>query len=195
MPKKKSSGLLAILFLGLIIAAVIAVYRTSEPGHNSSGGVDSEGTSRVSLPRLGPAEIYPDQNRTPGATNPAITQENIHENICNRDWSTKSIRPPAHYTNTLKLEQIREYGHEDDRLRDYEEDHLIPLELGGSPDDSRNLWPEPYDTSIPDGGAKAKDRVESFLHKQVCSGRISLGDAQLEIVNDWYRVYESLPAE
>ena len=28
-------------------------------------------------------------------------------------------------------------------LRDYEYDHLVPLELGGAPNDPRNLWPEP----------------------------------------------------
>ncbi|HWF38572.1 MAG TPA: hypothetical protein VG322_08640 [Candidatus Acidoferrales bacterium] len=147
------------------------------------------------MARVGPADIYPDRTRTPGATNPAVTQENIYENICNPNWSTRFIRPPVHYTNQLKLEQIREYGDTDGNPRDYEEDHLIPLELGGDPEDPRNLWPEPYDTSIPDGGAKSKDRVESFLHKQVCSGSIALRYAQTEIATDWYRVYQSLPGD
>lgn len=195
MSRRKSSGFLTVLLLIIIFAGVIAVYRAHQPADNGAGGAGAKDASRAALPRVGPPDIYPDRTRTPGATNPAITQENVYENICNRDWSTKSVRPPAHYTNTLKLEQIREYGDADDNPHDYEEDHLIPLELGGSPDDPRNLWPEPYDTSIPDGGAKSKDRVESFLHKQVCSGGISLRDAQLEIANDWYRVYESLPAE
>jgi hypothetical protein len=95
----------------------------------------------------------------------------------------------VNYTNRLKTEQIREYADADTTPRDYEEDHLIPLELGGNPKDPRNLWPEPYDTSIPNGGARYKDKVENYLHNQVCSGNLTLDQAQKEIVNDWYRVY------
>ena len=104
-------------------------------------------------------------------------------------WSTKSIRPASTYTNHLKIEQIREYGYFDVALRDYEEDHLIPLELGGNPTDPNNLWPEPYESSIPDGGARFKDKVENYLHMQVCAGSVTLEEAQKEIAEDWYRVY------
>ena len=51
--------------------------------------------------RIGPAEIYPDPVRTPGAVNPQVTQQNIKDNICNRQWSTKQIRPPAHFRKSL----------------------------------------------------------------------------------------------
>ncbi len=44
--------------------------------------------------RIGPADIYPDPERTPGAANPGVTQQNIRYNICNRQWTTKQIRPP-----------------------------------------------------------------------------------------------------
>jgi hypothetical protein len=138
---------------------------------------------------VGPADIYPDPSRTPGATNPEITQQNIRTTICNPRWSTKSIRPEASYTNRLKVEQINEYGYSDSKLRDYEEDHFIPLELGGNPTDPKNLWPEPYETSIADGGAHAKDKVENYLRAEVCSGSLTLEQAQREITEDWYRVY------
>lgn len=137
----------------------------------------------------GPADIYPDPLRTPGAINPDITQGNIRETICNPRWSTRSIRPRTSYTNRLKVQQIGEYGYTRSRLRDYEEDHFIPLELGGNPTDPRNLWPEPYSTSIPDGGARTKDKVETYLHAEVCSGSLTLQQAQSEITQDWYRVY------
>lgn len=42
--------------------------------------------------------------------------------------------------------------------------------------------------SIPDGGARSKDRVESYLHRQVCSGSFPLQQAQREIATDWYRI-------
>jgi hypothetical protein len=68
----------------------------------------------------------------------------------------------------------------------YELDHLIPLELGGCPDCQENLWLEPYD---PRPGARQKDRVENFLHREVCSGAMPLEDAQKAIASDWYKIY------
>jgi hypothetical protein len=141
--------------------------------------------------RLGPDDIYPRADLTPGAANPDVTQENLAQTICNPRWSTKSIRPREEYTNRLKHEQIEEYHDTDTDPRDYEEDHLIPLEVGGNPNDPKNLWPEPYRTSMPDGGAKDKDKVENYLHDQVCLGRMPLADAQRAIATDWYKVYVS----
>ena len=95
------------------------------------------------------------------------------------------------YTNRLKREGVEQYGYSDRDMRDYEEDHLIPLEIGGNPTDPKNLWPEPYHPSIDDGSAHAKDKVENYLHDEVCSGRMSLQDAQRAIVSDWYAIYLS----
>jgi hypothetical protein len=107
---------------------------------------------------------------TPGALNPNVTQANIHETICVRGW-TKTVRPPVEYTNALKVEQMRKYGETGDPS-DYQEDHLISLELGGDPRDPRNLWPEPYPR------AAKVDTIENELNAQVCSGELSLADAQ-----------------
>jgi hypothetical protein len=107
---------------------------------------------------------------TPGALNPDVTQANIHETICVRGW-TKTIRPPVEYTNALKVKQMRDYGLSGDPA-DFQEDHLISLELGGDPRDRRNLWPEPYPR------AAAVDRIENDLNAKVCSGELSLADAQ-----------------
>lgn len=143
------------------------------------------------MKRAGPADIYPNASLTPGATNPGVTQANIGETICNPHWSTKTIRPPEEYTYRLKRDQFAQYGDVDTKSGDYEEDHLIPLELGGNPTDPKNLWPEPYATSIPDGGAKYKDKVESYLRERVCDGAMPLAEAQHEIATDWYQVYVS----
>lgn len=69
--------------------------------------------------------------------------------------------------------------------KDYEVDHLISLELGGS-NDIKNLFPQNYAGPY---GAHQKDLVENWLHRQVCSGKISLKDAQTEISTDWVSVY------
>jgi len=135
--------------------------------------------------RVGPTWAYPDARRTPGFANPNITQANIGENICNPEWSTASIRPPLSYTTKLKRQQMQQWGIPGTSA-DYEEDHFISLELGGSPTDPRNLWPEPYG---PKPGAREKDAVENYLHKQVCSGAMTLAQAQRAITTDWYKVY------
>ena len=88
-------------------------------------------------------QALPDPDRTPGTVNPAVTQDNIDATICVRGWA-KSVRPPERYTETLKRKQIEEYGYTNHYLSSYEEDHLVPLELGGSPTNPRNLWPEPH---------------------------------------------------
>lgn len=132
------------------------------------------------------APDLPDPHRTPGAIDPAITQANVGETICNRDWSTRYLRPPEDYTYKLKRYQLRIWGYRDRRTRDYEEDHLISLELGGAPSSPRNLWPEHWRGRC---GAHAKDRVENALHWAVCEGRISLRQAQREIASDWIDAY------
>jgi hypothetical protein len=123
----------------------------------------------------------PDPVCTPGITNPEVTQENIFQTICVPGW-TRTIRPPTSYTIALKLRQMVEYGIQDLPPSAVEEDHLIPLAVGGHPTDPRNLWPEPWDG--PDG-AHAKDRVENALHRLVCSGQMSLEEAQRRIRTDW----------
>jgi hypothetical protein len=133
----------------------------------------------------------PDSSCQPGATNPDVTQSTINSTICVSGW-TSSVRPPTSYTNPLKVQQIAEYGYRDTSTADYEEDHLIPLELGGAPRDPRNLWPEPrYDA----GGATAadKDTVENALKKEVCAGTMTLAAAQKIMATDW-RQGQSLPA-
>jgi hypothetical protein len=54
----------------------------------------------------------------------------------------------------------------------FQEDHLVSLELGGHPTDPRNLWPEPIER------AREVDQVENELNDAVCSGRMSLEEAQ-----------------
>lgn len=65
----------------------------------------------------------------------------------------------------------------------HEYDHLIPLELGGAPNDTRNLWPEPG------GSPNPKDRLEDRLRREVCARRVSLAAARREIARDWVTAY------
>jgi hypothetical protein len=132
----------------------------------------------------------PDPDCTPGVTNPNITQSNINENICKQGWTgvnpytgqqakgTATLRPPTSYSGKLKAIQMKEYGLKKP-IGSYEEDHLISLQLGGNPVDPRNLWPE-FPKSV-----NQKDVFEGFLKRQVCSGVITLAEAQRDIATDW----------
>ncbi|GAA1990891.1 hypothetical protein [Catenulispora subtropica] len=123
----------------------------------------------------------PDSACTPGAYNPNVTQSTIGSTICVSGWTT-TVRPPTSYTNALKAQGIIDYGYSDTSMADYEEDHLVPLELGGDPRDPANLWPEPhYGTP----NSSTKDGVETKLKNAVCAGRITLASARSAIKTNW----------
>jgi hypothetical protein len=117
-----------------------------------------------------PPPYYADPARTPGVLNPEVTQATIRSTICVHGW-TRTVRPSSTYTGDLKLRQMAEYGVRGSPSG-YQEDHLISLELGGDPVDPRNLWPQPRPW------ADRVDRVENELNDAVCSGRLTLAEAQ-----------------
>jgi hypothetical protein len=92
-------------------------------------------------------------------------------------------------TGPLKQQLMGAYGFAGRDPSAYELDHLISLELGGAPRDPANLWPEASD---PRPGFHEKDQAENYLHKQVCSGAMSLRQAQSAIATDWRTVYRQL---
>jgi hypothetical protein len=141
---------LDVLLAALLVAAVAVVF--------------------VALKQHETAAILADPARTPGVLNPDVTQANIRSTICKRGW-TSTIRPPVEYTDALKRKQMRQYG-ETGPMSDYQEDHLISLEVGGSPSDPRNLWPEPYPR------AAEMDKIENQLNAEICDGRLTLAQAQ-----------------
>lgn len=144
----------------------------------------------VSVPhaggKAGPPNLYPDPAKTPGALDAAVTQDNIHQTICVKGY-TDTVRPPTSYTNRVKTQSLADYGFSGPPSQ-YELDHFIPLELGGCARCVSNLWPESWGDAS-ELGAHAKDKVENYLHRQVCSDAMSLAEAQREIRDDWYAVY------
>lgn len=132
------------------------------------------------------ASDLPDSSLTPGAIDPNVTQQNIQSTVCVKGY-TKKVRPPASYTNKLKKRQISQYDYSDRNPKHYEEDHLIPLSIGGNPTDPANLWPEPR---LSEWGASKKDDLEFTLYKMVCQNKVSLKEAQEEISSDWISAYK-----
>jgi hypothetical protein len=84
-----------------------------------------------------PKPIIPNPKLTPGDAFEVTVQD-----ICVPGYSKKVRNVPAE----MKREVYREYGITSHESGDYEVDHLIPLELGGS-NSIRNLWPESHRTS------------------------------------------------
>ena len=123
----------------------------------------------------------PDPSCTPGVTNPDVTQATIGSTICTPGW-TSTIRPPTSYTNKLKAQGIIDYGYSDTNMSDYEEDHFLALEDGGSPTSPQNLWPEPHSG---DANSYNKDGVETKVKTAICNGTVTLADAQNAMLTNW----------
>src|SRR6266540_2704119 len=122
----------------------------------------------------------PDPGCTPGVVSTAVTQTTLDATIC-RPGYTRTVRAPESETEPFKKKIMTVYR-EPGPLADYELDHLVSLELGGS-NDAGNLWPEHNDH--PAGAINSKDLVENALNKAVCSHTVTLAAAQTAIATDW----------
>ncbi|WP_405657821.1 hypothetical protein [Streptomyces sp. NBC_00079] len=144
--------------------------------HGSLHLVATSGTTHTPVPTTpgGPA----------GALNPAVTQSTIHSTICVPGW-TATIRPPVDETEHLKKQQLAASSAADKDPSHYEEDHIVPLELGGAPSDSANLRP------VPLSQARTDDQLENSLHRAVCDGSMALAAAQSQI--EQTKAAEALP--
>ena len=123
----------------------------------------------------------PDSACTPGAIFPNATVQQI----CTSGYASSVRNVPS----SEKDQVYAEYGIRSHYAGQYEVDHLVSLELGGS-NDIANLWPE---AASPKPGFHEKDQVENYLHDQVCSGAMSLKDAQTQIATNWLAVYNRMP--
>lgn len=122
--------------------------------------------------------IRPEPKLTPGAV-----LEVTREDLCVAGY-TKLVR---NVPEAVKRQVYAMYGITSREPGEYEVDHLISLELGGS-NSIKNLWPESYRTQP--WNAHVKDKVENKLHRMVCSGEIDLKTAQQEIASDWIAAYQ-----
>lgn len=121
----------------------------------------------------------PDPACTPGAV---MTKD--LDVICHR-----ATRGRRHVEASVHRQAFTEYGYGFPQATGaFEVDHLIPLELGGD-NAIENLWAEPAN---PKPGFHQKDRVENYLHRQVCSGAMTIDAAQKIIASDWVSVWRKM---
>lgn len=173
-----------VVVFGLVVGVVLVADSRQGVVRTSATASTSPASSALTDGSCHSVDGLPDPKCTPGVADPRVTQDNIRSTICVAGY-TATVRPASAYTDALKVRQIKQYGYADTAPADYEEDHLIPLELGGNPTDPANLWPEPRFGSYP---ASKKDGVENALHSKVCSGSITLASAQREIAVNWESV-------
>jgi hypothetical protein len=159
---------------------------------NSNSGSSNSGSSTGATPNWGVQTKtsgcrvngpLPDLACTPGAIISTATKTQI----CVSGYAGSVRNVPTSEKNQV----YKEYGIYSHTTGQYEVDHDISLELGGS-NDIANLWPE---AASPKPGFHEKDKVENYLHSQVCSGDISLKQAQIEITTNWLAVYNSMPGK
>jgi hypothetical protein len=155
----------AVLFLAALGAAIMGHFALSR-------------RSEALLATVPTAPI-PDRNLTPGAT-----RSLRKDDVCRipKDDPTVQI-----VSFSVRRTVLQEYGMVNASAKDYELDFLITPELGGS-NEVRNLWPEPYSSTV--WNAHVKDALEDRLHQMVCSGQLDLSTAQQDIASDWVAAYK-----
>jgi hypothetical protein len=178
--------LLILLLLALGLGGALAWHSYESSQASTTTAVRTPTVTAAAGTTPGPGECHsinglPDPTCTRGVADPRVTQDNIITTICVSGYTTK-VRPSSRYTDALEAQQIKAYGYTDTTLADYEEDHLIPLEIGGHPTDPKNLWPEPRTGAYP---ATKKDGVENSVHTKVCAGLMTLAAAQAAIAANW----------
>jgi hypothetical protein len=139
--------------------------------------------------------LLPDDGKTPGNTTPSDTQK-----ICMTKWGADE----RFVTAAMKKQVYALYGTAPGQgvckytshtgkngatvTKGCEIDHRVSREVGGT-DTVDNLWPQPYLTPE-QPGAYQKDKLENWLHKQVCmTHKMTLAEAQQALKGDWYAAY------
>ncbi len=179
MKRKQIIAVIAFIILLLLIFCVIQQTKkvSQAPSPTPLAPTIGHRTKTSGCKVNGP---LPDRACTPGAVIPGVTKEEV----CTSGYA-KSLR---NVPESEKEEVFAEYEITHHDPGEYEVDHLISLELGGS-NDIANLWLE---AAEPRPGFHEKDRVENHLHKLVCNGEMSLEEAQRVIATDWLSVYEKI---
>ena len=137
-------------------------------------------------------QALPDHKLTPGVVCPTVTVADLSSPAFIREARVHGTKDGEKITDVVKAMVYTEYGIISHVTGQYEIDHLVSIELGGS-NDIRNLWPQPY---AGPWNAHQKDRLENELHRRVLAGKMALTEAQAKIATDWVALYQAIfPAD
>jgi hypothetical protein len=189
MRRRRNISLLLTIIALLVVIVIVHFYGSSLTGNNPGIATPTTTTTESHLgvqTKTSGCMVHaglPDAACTPGAIITTATKDDI----CKSGYAQSVRNVPT----SEKNQAYAEYSIVKHSSGQYEVDHLVSLELGGS-NDIANLWPE---LASPKPGFHEKDKVENYLHSQVCSGAVSLHDAQIEIATNWLAVYNTLPSK
>jgi hypothetical protein len=169
---------LANLFAGTRWAYVAAVLLVAALGLRLLSQEALKRDSQTLLAASGSGPLLPEPRLTPGVTRPINVSQ-----VCTPGPPDQMATIPM----AVRQAVFHEYGMDGSRPREYEVDHLITPELGGT-DDIQNLWPEPYATT--EWNAHVKDELEDRLRELVCQGKLDLPTAQRDIATNWISAYQ-----
>jgi hypothetical protein len=169
-----------------VIPAVIVATDKGWDASGLHGPIPKPGACRYRHTSSG--EVLPDPACTPGAIDTAVTDGNVRLTVCRKGGYTASVRPPLALTEPVKKQLMAAYGISWSQASNFELDHLVPENAGGS-SDVRNLFPEPNT----DAGRHArseyvhndKDAVESWSHTSVCKGKTTVTSVRQAMAANW----------
>ena len=98
----------------------------------------------------------------------------------------KSQQPPARFIATAMFAQLQSVTYSIKDPARYELDHRIPIEVGGHPRDAANIWAQPLNT---EWNALVKNKLDTYIAREVCDGRMKLADARAVFQRDWVDIF------
>ncbi len=172
--------MLVLPLLGSLAVVMGTGCHNASPAREQALVQTRQGVSYVPPSNTQGLPIAPDPKLTPGATLPVT-----REDICVPGYTQKVRNVPE----AVKRQVYASYGITSHKAGDFEVDHLISLELGGS-NSPKNLWPESFKTQP--WNAHVKDALENRLHADICTNQLDLVTAQHEIAVDWIGAYKRI---
>ena len=174
--KHVGGAVFAVLVVSLTVLVVVVIAAAAFTSFRGDSGGRVEAVATAAGSTRPPGLAMPDRALSPGkSTNATLVQ------ICTPGYAS-SVRDVSTAT---KDRVYAEYNITHHNPGEYEVDHIVPLEIGGS-NDITNLFPEPAE---PRPGFHEKDVLENTLHTMVCSHKLDLATAQNDIAVDWYAAY------
>jgi hypothetical protein len=170
-----------IIVVGMCLVAVMVACGTEFNGDTGGSTTSAyQFGARMKTSGCVASGGLPDHACTPGD----IFTDATKEEICVPGYASSVRDVPQ----SVKEQVYAAYGITTRSPGEYEVDHLVNLSIGGSNDIS-NLWPE---AANPTPGFHQKDQVEVYLQDQVCSGKLDLLTAQIQIASNWLDVYNKI---
>jgi hypothetical protein len=117
-----------------------------------------------------------------------VTQASVADTICKPGYAD-TVSPPMDALLERKNQLLAARGIDPEDGPGYALDRRVPVVLGGSPDAPGNL------DLLPWGGHRGERRKELLtakLKRCVCTGKMSLSEAQAAIAGDWPAQYARL---